>query len=132
MKSRLEVKDLFLENLSYKVVSLFIAVILWVTIMGRRDLILTKNVEIEFKTAAKFRITGQTTDQIRLRLSGPRSSLKEVMSGTKAKALVLDISDRGAGVFDIDIPVNRIELPQGVRVLGVRPNLVRVEVVQSP
>jgi YbbR domain-containing protein len=127
-----DLRQALTENLSYKIVSLFISVILWLTIMGRRDLILTKNIEIEFKTAANTRIVGQTADQVRLRLSGPRSSLKEIMGAVKGKPLVVDISDRGEGVFDIDVPVNRIELPQGIRILSIRPNLVRVEVVKAP
>jgi YbbR domain-containing protein len=125
-------KHFISENLSYKIVALFIAIILWLTIMGRRDLILTKNIEVEFRTSGIYRIVGQTADQIRLRLSGPRSALKEIMDGTKTKPLVIDISDRGAGVFDIDVPVNRIDLPQGVKILSIRPNLVRVEVAKTP
>ncbi len=124
--------DILTENLSYKIVSLFIAIILWLTIMGRRDLILTRSIDIEFKTAAHYRIVGQTADQIRLRLSGPRSSLKELMGEVKGKSLEVDISDRGPGIFDIDVPVNRIEIPTGVRILNIRPNLVRVEVVKEP
>ena len=124
--------DILTENLSYKIVSLFIAIILWLTIMGRRDLILTRSIDIEFKTAAHYRIVGQTADQIRLRLSGPRSSLKELMGEVKGKSLQVDISERGPGIFDIDVPVNRIEIPTGVRILNIRPNLVRVEVVKEP
>lgn len=124
--------NILTENLSYKIVSLFIAIILWLTIMGRRDLILTRNIDVEFKTAAHYRIVGQTADQIRLRLSGPRSSLKELMGEVKGKALQVDISERGPGIFDIDVPVNRIEIPAGVRILNIRPNLVRVEVIKEP
>ena len=124
--------DFVTENLSYKIVSLFIAIILWLTIMGRRDLILTRSIDIEFKTAVHHRIVGQTADQIRLRLSGPRSSLKELMGEVKGKTLEVDISDRGPGIFDIDVPVNRIEIPAGVRILSLRPNLVRVEVIKEP
>ncbi len=124
--------DILTENLSYKIVSLFIAIILWLTIMGRRDLILTRSIDIEFKTAAQHRIVGQTADQIRLRLSGPRSSLKELMGEVKGKGIQVDISERGAGIFDIDVPVNRIEIPAGIRILSVRPNLIRVEVIKEP
>jgi YbbR domain-containing protein len=130
VKSKAHWKYVITENLSYKVVALFIAIILWLTIMGRRDLILTKNIEVEFKTASVYRVVGQTADQIRIRLSGPRNSLKEIMDGTRTKPLTIDISDRGEGIFDIDIPINRIDLPPGVKILSVRPNLVRVEVAK--
>jgi YbbR domain-containing protein len=130
MKSQTGWKYFINENLSYKVVALFIAVILWLTIMGRRDLILTKNVDIEFRIAPAHRIVGQTADQLRLRLSGPRQALKEIMESSKAKPLVIDVSERGTGVFDVEVPVNRIDLPHGVKILSIRPNLVRVEVAK--
>jgi hypothetical protein len=53
------------------------------------------------------------------------------MGNSKAQALRVDLSDRAEGVFDVDVPVNQIDLPQGVRILSVRPNLVRVEVVKT-
>lgn len=130
MKSKPDWKFVITENMSYKVVALFIAIILWLTIMGRRDLILTKNVDLDFRTAVGYRIVGQTDDRIRLRLSGPRSGLKEVMDSARSKPLMIDISDRGEGIFEIDIPTSRIELPPGVKILSVRPNFVRVEVVK--
>ena len=130
--SKANLKLMFSENLSYKIVSLFIAIILWLTIMGRRDLTLTRNIEIEFKVAPHYRIVGQTADKLRLRLSGPRSALKELMGEVKGKTLEVDISDRGPGIFDIDVPVDRIEIPAGLRILSIRPNLVRVEVIKEP
>lgn len=111
---------------------MFIAVILWVTIMGRRDLILTRNIEVKFRVAEAHQVVGQTTDEIRLRLSGPRAALKELMDGNKSKPVMIDIAGRGEGVFDIDVPVNRIDIPAGVKILSVRPNLIRVEVEKSP
>lgn len=123
-------KQAISENLSYKVVALFIAIILWLTIMGRRDNILTKNIDVEFRTSSVQRIVGQTADQVRVRLSGPRSALKEVIDG-KSAPIVIDVSDREPGAYDIEIPVNRIELPHGVKILSVRPSEVRVEVSKA-
>lgn len=120
---------LFTENLSYKVVALLIAVILWVTILGRRDFVYTKTVDVEVKAAAGLIVAMQTTDRVKVRVSGPRSALKKFMESPSL--LVLDLQDRGEGVHDLEIPSSRLDIPLGVRVLSVRPNVVRAEVVKD-
>lgn len=124
-------KEFFSENLSYKVVSLLIAVILWITILGRRDFVYTKTVDVEFRTAAGMSVVAQTADRVKVRVSGPRASLKKYMESMSSQALVLDISDRGDGLIDVDVPLNKIEIPLGVKILGVRPNMIRAEVVPN-
>ncbi|MNT62258.1 hypothetical protein D3C72_1999600 [compost metagenome] len=42
----------------------------------------------------------------------------------------MDLSSRGEGVLYVDIPLNRIEVPMGVKILGIRPNQIQVEVVR--
>lgn len=123
-------RELFTENLSYKIVALLIAVILWVTILGRRDFVYTKNVDVEVKPQAGLVVATQTTDRVKVRVSGPRSALKKFMENPSL--LILDLQDRGEGVHDIEIPSSRLDIPLGVRVLSIRPNVVRAEVVKEP
>lgn len=118
------------ENFSYKVVALFISLILWLTILGRRDFVLSKNIDIELLTAPGTHVVAQTTDHIKVKVSGPRSSLKKFLESSLAQNITLDISQRGPGVINVDIPVSKIEVPLGVRILGVRPNQIQAEVLQ--
>jgi YbbR domain-containing protein len=116
------------ENFSYKLVALFISLILWLTILGRRDFVLSKKIDVELQTKTGQVVVAQTADNIRVKLSGPRTALKKFMDNPQSQSIVIDISDRGEGVLDIDVPLNKIEVPLGVRVLGVRPNVIRAEV----
>lgn len=118
------------ENLSYKVVALFISLILWLTILGRRDFVLSKDVEIDLITAQGTQVVAQTTDHVKIKVSGPRSALKKYMEGTLSQNITLDISQRGEGVINVDIPLNKVEVPLGVKVLGLRPNQIQVEVAR--
>ncbi|AHZ84428.1 CdaR family protein [Bdellovibrio bacteriovorus] len=118
------------ENFSYKVVALFISLILWLTILGRRDFVLSKNIDIELITAPGTHVVAQTTDHIKVKVSGPRSSLKKFLESSLAQSITLDISQRGEGVVNVDIPLSKIEVPLGVRILGVRPNQIQAEVLQ--
>ena len=116
------------ENFSYKMVALFISLILWLTILGRRDFVLSKKIDIELKTAVNQVVVAQTADNIRVKVSGPRAALKKFMDNPQSQSILIDISERGSGVLDIDVPLNKIEAPMGVRVLGIRPNMIRAEV----
>lgn len=118
------------ENFSYKVVALFISLILWLTILGRRDFILTKDIDIDLITAPGTQIVAQTTDHIKVKVSGPRSSLKKFLEASLSQSMTLDISNKGVGVIYVDVPLNKIETPIGVRILGVRPSQIQVEVAK--
>lgn len=116
------------DNFSYKMVALFISLILWLTILGRRDFVLSKKIDIELQTNPTQVIVAQTADNIRVKVSGPRAALKKFMDNPQSTSIVIDISNRGEGVLDVDVPLNKIEVPMGVRIMGVRPNVIRVEV----
>lgn len=121
--------NVFTENFSYKVVALFISLILWLTILGRRDFVLSKNIDIELITASGTQVVAQTTDHIKVKVSGPRAALKNFLESGVSQAITMDISQRGEGVINVDIPLSKIEVPLGVRILGVRPNQIQAEVV---
>lgn len=118
------------ENLSYKIVALFISLILWLTILGRRDFVLSKNLEIDLITAPGSQVVAQTTDHIKIKVSGPRTALKKFMESSVSQNISLDISQRGEGIMNIDVPLNKVEVPLGVKVLGIRPNQIQVEVAR--
>ena len=123
-------REALFENTSYKVASLFISLLLWVTLIGRRDFIYTKTMNVEIKTAAGMSVATQTADRIRVRVSGSRAALKKYME-TGSQPVQLDISDQPLGVVEVDIPPARLDLPAGVRLLSVRPNVIRAEVVRA-
>lgn len=118
------------ENFSYKVVALFISLILWLTILGRRDFVLSKNIDIDLVTAPGTQIVAQTADHIKVKVSGPRASLKKFLESAVSQGITLDISQKGEGVVNVDIPLVKIDVPLGVRILGVRPNQIQAEVVK--
>lgn len=119
------------ENFSYKIVALFISLILWLTILGRRDFVMTKNIDIDLITGTDQSVAAQTTDQIKVKVSGSRTALKKFMDSGSSQTISIDISKRGEGVLEVEIPLGKIEIPMGVKVLSVRPSLIRAEVVKK-
>lgn len=124
-----KLRDGMTNNLSYKLVALFIALILWLSILGRRDFIVTKVIDVNFMTAQGYVVTGQSADVIQLKLSGPQPLLRKF--NEKKQTLDIDILDKQVGLHEVDILAHKIETPLGVRVLSIRPNVIRVEVAEE-
>ncbi len=118
----------FTESLALKAVSLLLALILWITILGFKREEMKKNVKLEPLLPPGVVLTSKIPQFIQYTLSGPRVLLKDVerkiqpirpdLRRTRESTLVLTISEDLIG-----------ELPAGVRVVGFYPPtiLVRLE-----
>lgn len=122
-------KASLLDNFSYKLVALFIALILWLSILNRRDFILTKDLDIEIVTAEGLSVAGQSNAQIKVKVSGPQPILKKYRESSQI--LAFDMSDKVAGFYDVDLNSSKIEVPAGIKILGIRPQTIRVEIVEK-
>ncbi len=115
------------ENLSYKLVALFIALILWFTILGRRDFILTRNLEVELVTAPNQSVVSQSADHVKVKFSGPRTALKKFLESGAVQLVSLDVTKQAAGKLTLDVPLKKIDVPFGVKVISVKPNQISAE-----
>lgn len=123
-------KESLLENASYKLVALFISLILWLSILGRRDFVVTKDVEVDFTVGKGYALAGQSTDRVRMKVSGGQPLLKNFKD--KSQSASLDLSDRKQGYYEIDMTPAKFDVPNGIKILGIRPNTIRVEIVENP
>lgn len=132
MKPQIEraqaLKSFFLDNISYKIVSLFVALILWISILGRRDFVTTKEMDVQIVLPPGYMVAGQSHDKLRVKISGAQPVLKKYKDSFKK--VLFDLSDSGEGLVEIDVPNSRIDVPAGVRVLNVKPNVIRVEIAK--
>ncbi|MFZ4403628.1 MAG: CdaR family protein [Pseudobdellovibrionaceae bacterium] len=118
------------DHLGYKVVALLIAVILWLTILGRRDFVLTRGVDLDFVAAQGYVIKAQAVDRVKVKVSGPRTALKKYLESGFSQSLTIDISQLKEGFSDVEIPLQKIDVPLGVKVLSLKPSVVRLEIVK--
>lgn len=125
---RRKIRLLLTENLSYKLVSLFIALILWITILGRRDFVVAKKVDIELIPPPGYSLSYQSTDQIKVKVSGPRTALRRFIESGVSQIVTLDLSARGGGRYQVEIPRGRVDIPFGVKLLSISPETVEVQV----
>ncbi len=124
-------KDLLTENLSSKIVALFISLILWITILGRRDFVQAKDVDIELMTSGEYQILEQDVEKVRVRASGSRAALKKFIENHSSQALLIDISNLKEGKFEIQVPSAKIETPLGVKILSIKPSLLHATVIKK-
>lgn len=121
--------DGMFDNGSYKLVALFIALILWLTILGRREFVINKEVDVDFTVAENLSLAGQSADRIRLKLSGPQPLLRKYKESTPS--LQINLADRAPGLYDIEMTPSRIDVPVGIKILGVKPPQIRVEITSK-
>jgi hypothetical protein len=121
-------KALITENISYKLVSLFISLILWLTILGRRDFSLSKSFELDFLPASNQLVQYQSASEIKVKVSGPRAALKRMIESGLSPIVSVDVSRRAEGEYDINIPADRIDVPFGVKIVSIKPEAVRIRI----
>lgn len=133
MKRTSNWKDYIFENGSYKLVSLFVTLILWVTILGRRDFMLTKDMDIEFllpKTAVLELNQGER--KVSVKVSGPRTALKKFAQSPGSITFDLtkaDVPEKNTKIRTV-IQTKNIEVPFGVKVVTIDPPTL--DVLLSP
>lgn len=126
LKMQRQVKSIFTENLSYKLISLLIALILWITILGRRDFVVTRKMEIELTPPVGMVVKEQSVDQIKVKVSGPRAALRRFIENEVSQVVTLDLSQRPVGVSVVDIPRSKVDLPFGVKLVSMTPVTIEV------
>lgn len=119
-------KSLLFDNFAYKTVSLFVALVLWLAILGRRDFVSTKEVELLFTPAKGHMVMSQSADKIKVKISGSQAIIKK--NRERFQSIMIDASSYPSGIHDVDISNQSFDLPPGIRILSVRPNVVKIEI----
>lgn len=133
MKRASSWKDWIFENGSYKLVSLFVTLILWVTILGRRDFMLTKDMDVEFLLPKSTIMESSRGERkISVKVSGPRTALKKF--GQSPGSITFDLTKAEVPAKNTHvktvIQTKNIEVPFGVKVVSIDPPTL--DVVLSP
>lgn len=124
-----KLKESISDNFSYKLVALIIALILWMSLLNKRDFITTKEFDVDILTSETMVVLGQTTDKLRVKVSGPQPLLKKFKESPQI--IAFDLSDKSAGFYDLDVSNSKIEVPKGLKILAVRPNTIHVEIIEK-
>ena len=118
------------ENQIYKLVSLLVALALWTTIIGRSDLVVSRDFTVQYLLKSNHFLVDDAIRRIRVKVSGPRDALKKFSA--MEESITLDLKGLSEGAQSIFITPDQLNLPFGVRVISLTPNMIRASIRAMP
>lgn len=116
----------FTDNLSYKFVALGVAMILWLSMLSRRDSIMAKDFELNLKLPPHTELASPVPQIIRVEVAGPRVALKKI--NQLNPDFNVDLSGAKIGRQVVQLSRSGLNLPIGARVLSIDPQEFSVEI----
>lgn len=124
-------KSYIFDNGSYKLVALFVTLILWVTILGRRDFVTSKDMDIEFLLPRTIAIAESNRPRrVNVKVSGPRVALKRFKENPGSITIDLGRQAEPGPVKAVITPRN-VEVPFGVKVISVTPDVINIRLIRA-
>lgn len=110
-----------------KVLSVVIAIALWVVVFGSRTIEITKEVPFEVVMGDDQILIEGVPDKISFRLTGPKAFLRSITNRIE-DPIRANIRELKTGVFTHRIYSDSIKLPLGVKVQSINPNVIQLKV----
>jgi YbbR domain-containing protein len=118
-KWRDSLKGFFTKNLFLKLISIFLAVILWYFVINEKMGENALTIPLDFRNIPSSLIIKNPVESINIRITGPASLLRG-LSPRDVKAII-DLSNTEPGVAEFVIQPEHITLPRGLRVSMMSP-----------
>ena len=122
----ISLRKFFTENIGLKIISLILAVSLWLFVVGEETSEIGLSIPVEIiNVPPDLAVTNDVIDDINLRVSGPRRMIRRLASETLSK--IIDLQDAQAGIINFDISPEDLPLPHGVKVTRLSPTSVTLQ-----
>lgn len=123
---------LLTQNWALKMISLILAVMLWLFIMGERRLEMSYRVPLEMQNLPSgLMVANEIPGMVDVRVSGPRTLLMQISQNDIS--ITVDLSGLRPGLTSFRRLDERLNLPSGLRVTRLSPSFVdvRLERIQQ-
>lgn len=107
------------DNLSYKFVALGVAVILWMSMLGRKDSTIMKDFELQVLLGPNLEMETQIPQLVKIEIAGPRVALKKI--NQMSPVFTVDLTSSRAGRQTVQLNREGLNLPIGARVISIDP-----------
>jgi YbbR domain-containing protein len=127
-----QIWNLFTTHLGTKLISIAIAIVLWMIVLGSRNVEATKEIPLEVITPTDLVPANEIPDRIAFRLSGPKAFLRTVLD-RKEEPIRVNLSGAKAGLVTYRFFSDNIRVPIGVKVLSINPTavLIKLEAIKK-
>jgi len=123
-------KQLITSNWFAKLFSIVLATLLWITISTQANSEIGINIPLEYRNIpSQLEVTGDTTDNIEIRLRGPSALIREITAGDISATV--DLAGVRPGEKIVQLTPKNVKLPFGVDVVRVTPAQVRLNLEQT-
>ena len=112
-------KAMVTDNFSYKMVALCVTLILWVTILGRRDFTVSRDMEIEYILPGHLVMATMAPRRMQVTVAGPRMAIKKFQQ--RNSPLLVDLGRASQGKSLVRLGEEQLDLPFGARVVKIDP-----------
>jgi YbbR domain-containing protein len=114
----------FTHNWSLKLISLGLAVMLWVLVASETSSEIGMEVPLEYRNIpSQLEITGDTTNLVQVRLRGSANVIRQISA--KDLSTTIDLSKMRAGDKIVPLSPQNVQAPFGAEVIRVNPSSVR-------
>jgi len=113
------------NNLATKIFSFFITIILWLIVVGSKNVEMLKEIPVSYNLSSELIISNQVLNKIQIRFLGPRSVLRDLISNNYT--VNLDLRDKRSGFVNFRLKNEIVNLPIGVKVLDVYPETISIK-----
>lgn len=119
------------NNLGTKAISVIVALVLWVVVLGSRNVEVVKEVPLELITPTELVAGNDVPEKIAFRLSGPKAFLRSLLD-RQDEPIRVNLSAGKPGLNTYRFFQDNIRLPIGVKVVSITPPaiLVKLEYVK--
>ncbi|MCM0606091.1 MAG: hypothetical protein KA715_08375 [Xanthomonadaceae bacterium] len=121
--------SIFTDNAGTKLVSILIAVILWIVVLGSRTVEVTKEVPIEIVTNEDVMVSNELPDRVAFRISGPKAFIRTILD-RRDPPIRINLQGAKPGAVTYRLFSDSLRVPIGVKVLSVNPNALVVNLEQ--
>lgn len=123
LKSRLS------ENMSYKIVALFVTLVLWMTMLSRKDTVMTREMPVHYLIAPTHNLVNEPKKTARVKVSGRRIALKKFSENEEG--ITVDLTRLTVGRHLVRLNQEILNLPLGVKVLAIDPDEIEANIKEN-
>lgn len=120
------------ENLSYRFVALGVALILWMSMLSRKDSTLVREFDLQLMLPAAVELKNNIPDFVKVEVAGPRVALKKINQINPI--FTVDLTSTTVGRHSIRLGKEGLTLPIGTRIVNIEPAEIDIDLrsVKAP